>query len=72
MAIVFQVFKSFKTEYYTKTAWLCGFDIKRGLFCFPCLLFGREDPWTKTGVSTINHLYDRFVNKVIFLTVVDC
>lgn len=46
----------FKTEYYVNNEWLCGCEVKNALFCFPCLLFGGEVPWTKSGVTDINHL----------------
>ena len=53
---------SFKTEYSSKTDWLCGYDMENVLFCFPCLLFGGEDHWTKIGISDINHLSDHVNN----------
>ena len=38
---------------------LCGCDEKNSLFCFACLLFGGEDPWTKFGMKDIKHLAER-------------
>lgn len=46
----------FRKEIYNSHDWLCGCEIKNALFCFPCLLFGGEHSWTKTGVTDINHL----------------
>lgn len=46
----------FKREWYAKNEWLCGCDSKNALFCFPCLLFGGEISWTKSGIRDINHL----------------
>ena len=51
--------RTFKSDYYSKTDWLCGCDTKNALFCFPCLLFCGEQLWTKSGLTGINHLSER-------------
>jgi hypothetical protein len=51
--------RKFNKATYSKLSWLCGCDEKNTLFCFPCMLFGGEDVWTKSGFSDINHLADR-------------
>ncbi|KAF2903770.1 hypothetical protein ILUMI_02405 [Ignelater luminosus] len=42
--------RKFNNEIYRKNLWICGCDVKNALFCFPCLLFGGEPIWTKTGI----------------------
>lgn len=54
-----QFSRTFKLDYYKNTDWLCGCEIKNALFCFPCLLFGGEHSWTKTGMTDLNHLSER-------------
>lgn len=51
--------RNFKNDQYEKCSWLCGCDSRIALFCFPCLLLGGEDSWTKTGFKDLNHLTDR-------------
>lgn len=51
--------RTFNTELYNKHTWLCGCEIRNALFCFPCLLFGGEDSWTKIGFTDLNHSGDR-------------
>lgn len=51
--------RNFNSDVYDKYDWMCGCDVNNVLFCFPCLLFGGEDPWTKHGVSDLQHLHDR-------------
>lgn len=46
----------FKRDLYNNNDWLCGCEIENAFFCFPCLLFGGEATWTKSGVTDINHL----------------
>ena len=44
-------------EQYANHDWLCGSDEKRGLFCFPCLVFKDEHSrWTSTGITDIGNL----------------
>jgi hypothetical protein len=38
---------------------MCGCDVKNALFCFPCLLFGGDATWTKTGVTDLGHLPEK-------------
>uniref|UniRef100_A0A1B6EA54 TTF-type domain-containing protein n=2 Tax=Clastoptera arizonana TaxID=38151 RepID=A0A1B6EA54_9HEMI len=47
--------RSFKKDQYNKFSWLCGCPTRTALFCFPCLLFGGEDKWTKTGFKDLTH-----------------
>lgn len=51
-----QFSRKFNSEMYDKHKWLCGCEVKNALFCFPCLLFGTENVWTKTGIRDIQHL----------------
>jgi hypothetical protein len=51
--------RKFNPEIYSKYDWLCGCDVKNALFCFPCLLFGGGDTWTKTGVTVFGHLPEK-------------
>ncbi|XP_067013750.2 zinc finger MYM-type protein 1 [Anabrus simplex] len=39
-----------------ENSWVCGCEIRNTLFCFPCLLFGNTDSWTKVGVKDLAHL----------------
>ena len=36
------VIRKFKLDIYLKNNWICGCEIKKALFCFPCVLFGGE------------------------------
>ncbi|XP_069683566.1 zinc finger MYM-type protein 1-like [Periplaneta americana] len=54
-----QYIRKFNASIYDKHIWICGCEKSNSLFCFPCLLFGGEYIWTKTGVTDINHLTDR-------------
>ncbi|XP_078529616.1 zinc finger MYM-type protein 1-like [Lissotriton helveticus] len=51
--------RSFTNTWYTKVDWLTGCPSTNTLFCFPCLLFGGETPWTKKGVKDLKHLSDK-------------
>lgn len=51
--------RQFNTSYYEQYDWLCGCDETKSLFCFPCLLFGGETSWTKTGITDIRHLSEK-------------
>ena len=44
---------------YDKYDWLCGCGTKTLLFCFPCVLFGGEESWSKHGITDLQHLHDR-------------
>ena len=48
--------RRFQTNIYTKHEWMCGCPVKKAVFCFPCILFGGEPAWTKTGVTDLSHL----------------
>lgn len=55
-----QFTRSYTNDTYTKyNNGLCGCDKRNAVFCFPCLLFGGEMAWTKTGMTDLNHLNDR-------------
>ncbi|XP_069505521.1 zinc finger MYM-type protein 1-like [Ambystoma mexicanum] len=51
--------RTFSMVWYEKKTWLTGSIAKRSLFCFPCLLFGGETAWTKTGVTDLKHLSEK-------------
>lgn len=53
--------RTFKTDTYEKTDWLCGCDVSNSLYCFPCLLFGSDEAseWTKSGVRDLIHLSEK-------------
>lgn len=46
----------FKRDVYEKHNWLCGCNSRNALFCFPCLLYGGESSWAKSGFTDLNHL----------------
>ncbi|KAK4882666.1 hypothetical protein RN001_005985 [Aquatica leii] len=54
-----QFHRKFNSDVYKKHTWLCGCTVKNALFCFPCLLFGGEELWTRLGTDDINHLSHR-------------
>jgi hypothetical protein len=51
--------RQFNPEIYSEHDSLCGCDVKNALFCFPCLLFGGDATWTKTGVTNLGHLPEK-------------
>ncbi|XP_078522463.1 zinc finger MYM-type protein 1-like [Lissotriton helveticus] len=51
--------RKFTSTWYTRKIWLTASTTKNSLFCFPCLLFGGEVPWTKTGVTDLKHLSEK-------------
>lgn len=51
--------RSFNRDWYQTLKWLCGCDITNRLFCFPCLLFGGETTWTKSGFSNISRIREK-------------
>lgn len=57
--------RTFNKDIYQKYSWICGCDVKNALFCFPCLLFGGEESWTKTGMSDLNHLLVRIKKHTV-------
>ncbi|KAJ4441471.1 hypothetical protein ANN_11326 [Periplaneta americana] len=48
--------RKFNNEIYAKHLWLCGCEQKNAVFCFPCLLFGGDAAWTRSGVTDLGHL----------------
>jgi hypothetical protein len=56
--------RKFNPEMYSKHDWLCGCDVKNALFCFPCLLFGDDVAWTRTGVTDLGHLPEKKLKSV--------
>nr|XP_020633894.1 uncharacterized protein LOC110070550 isoform X2 [Pogona vitticeps] len=51
--------RKFSAGWYDRKEWLCGSATQDALFCFPCLLFGGVDTWTRTGVRDLKHLSDK-------------
>jgi hypothetical protein len=51
--------RHFNTDYYVKHKWLCGYDIKLAVYCFPYLCFGGDISWTKTSVTHLGHLSEK-------------
>ena len=43
--------RTFNTSLFETVDWLTVSRAKQSLFCFPCLLFGGEPTWTKTGYT---------------------
>jgi hypothetical protein len=54
-----QYVRKFHREIYSRNRWICGCKIKNSFFCFPCILFGGDSKWTKSGVNDLVHLTDR-------------
>jgi hypothetical protein len=54
-----QYVRKFHREIYSWNRWICGCKIKNSFFCFPCILFGGDSKWTKSGVNDLVHLTDR-------------
>ena len=50
--------RHFKRDIYNTYSWICGCNIRNKLFCFPCLLFGSNDSWSKNGVSDLGHIHE--------------
>lgn len=48
--------RQFHVKTYEENKWICGCEITNALFCFPCLLFGGENSWSKLGVTDLGHL----------------
>ena len=48
--------RQFNADLYSKNVWLCGCNKKNALFCFPCLLFGGDSAWAKTGIKDLVHI----------------
>ena len=44
-------------DIFKKNEWICACEVKNALFCFPCLLFSKnESNWIKEGVTDLKHL----------------
>lgn len=52
----------FNIELYQKYKWLCGCEVANALFCFPCVCFGGDLSWSKTGITDLIHLLAK-INK---------
>jgi len=50
--------RQFKRDIYERYAWMCGCEIRNALFCFPCLLFGSTNSWSKGGVKDLAHIHE--------------
>ncbi|XP_053159028.1 uncharacterized protein LOC128347858 [Hemicordylus capensis] len=51
--------RRFSTDWYDRKKWLCGCAARNALFCFPCLMFGGEKAWSRTGYRDLKHLADK-------------
>uniref|UniRef100_A0A8C5PQW2 TTF-type domain-containing protein n=1 Tax=Leptobrachium leishanense TaxID=445787 RepID=A0A8C5PQW2_9ANUR len=51
--------RHFNPQWFSKKKWLCASVSKEALFCFPCLLYGGDRPWTKFGVTDMKHLPEK-------------
>ncbi|KAJ1125258.1 hypothetical protein NDU88_003691 [Pleurodeles waltl] len=51
--------RRFARTWFDKMEWLTDSSSKNALFCFPCLLFGGEVSWTRTGVTDLKHLAEK-------------
>lgn len=54
--------RRFHSEVYEKYFWMCGCEIRNALYCFPCLLFGNQDSWSRNGIRDLGHLSE-YANK---------
>ena len=47
--------RAFRQQWYEKKDWLCGSEVRQGLFCWPCLLFkpGVSSTWTLVGYKNM-------------------
>ncbi|KAJ7303161.1 hypothetical protein JRQ81_012094 [Phrynocephalus forsythii] len=72
--------RKFSAGWYDRKDWLCGCATQDALFCFPCLLFGGVDTWTRAGVRDLKHLSDKIkrheksqshINSCLQLAVLD-
>ncbi|XP_076035906.1 uncharacterized protein LOC143021925 isoform X3 [Oratosquilla oratoria] len=53
-----EIIRTFQTAWYSKKEWLCGCNVTKRLFCFPCLLFSvsSESVWVKEGYCDLDNL----------------
>jgi hypothetical protein len=49
---------------YSNHDWVYGCDVKNTLLCFPCLLFGGDAAWTKTGAMDLGHLPQKKLKSI--------
>lgn len=54
--------RHFNTDLYQKFKWLYGCETTVTLFCFPCVCFGGDLSWSRTGVKDLIHLLAK-INK---------
>ena len=57
--------RNFNNDIYKRAEceWICGCEETNSLYCFPCLLFSKENtPWVKNGCKDLNHLSEK-INK---------
>lgn len=49
--------RKFQHSWYSKYEWLCGTVQGKSekLLCFYCLLFGGDEPWSRTGINVIKN-----------------
>lgn len=45
--------RKFDSKYFEKYTWLTACPTRNRLFCFPCLLFGGCESWSRTGYSQL-------------------
>lgn len=51
--------RNFNIDWYRRKPWLTASENRMSLYCFYCLLFGGEYPWTRDGVRDLKHLSER-------------
>jgi hypothetical protein len=54
--------RHFNKEVYYEHSCICGCEGINSLFCFPCLLYGGQDFWSKSGVNFLGH-QNRYIKK---------
>ncbi|XP_050500562.1 uncharacterized protein LOC114333658 [Diabrotica virgifera virgifera] len=54
-----EVNRYFSASMYNVSEWICGCEVQKAFFCFPCLLFGDDYSWTKAGVVDLKHLKEK-------------
>lgn len=48
--------RQFNRKIYGLYSWLCGCEVRNAFFCFPCLLLGNSDSFSKSGVRDLGHI----------------
>ncbi|KAK6313088.1 hypothetical protein J4Q44_G00164350 [Coregonus suidteri] len=48
--------RAFNTNWYQKYSWLTGSLSSSRLYFWPCLLFGKSEPWSKGGYSDLKNI----------------